>query len=250
MRVGKKVFAAAAPVASVMVGCLVVPPVCADEILVQNKSFESPGNIPQGFASLSADNWTMNGFGTFVNFPPYGPIPAGVGIYTNPLGGSTGHLNGVDASQAAYLFSNVGNDISQALVTGASTNVAAIFQAGHQYTLTVAAADAQSAPPGTDQLLAALYYTDGGGARHQVAQRIISSSELSQTAMTDFTAVSSVLGAGDPAVGQQINVQLTPLSNNGGQFDVDNVRVVPEPASVGLIGIGISGLLARRRSRR
>ena len=110
-------------------------------------------------------------------------------------------------------------------------------------------ADAGSSPAATDQIQVGLYYVGTDSLNHFVATRSVLASDLNQTSMIDIPVTSSVLLAGDPAIGKQINVGFIPLSNSGGQFDIDNVRVVPEPASLGLLGVGIGSLLARRRRR-
>jgi hypothetical protein len=162
-------------------------------------------------------------------------------------------LDNVDGSQAAYIFSNPGNSISQALVDPANSNAPITFAAGMQYTLTVGAALAQSAPPPTDRLAVQLYYSDAGG-NHVVLNGLLTGAGagLNQQALIDFAATSGVLAPGDPAVGKQINVLFAPLDNGGGEFDLDNVRLVadvPEPGTLGMIGIGGSAALLMRRRR-
>jgi hypothetical protein len=232
-------------------------------VLVQNPSFESPP--AQQPVSLTTDHWTLNGSGTLVDVGGGVLIPAGTGVFPNPAnpgggpppgGGpySNGHLDNADGADVAYIFSNPGNSISQALMDPNNGNAPITFAAGMQYTLTVAAALAQSPPPTTDRLAVQLYYSDVGG-NHTVLNGILTGAGagLNQQALIDFSATSGVLGAADPAVGKQINVNFATLDNGGGQFDLDNVRLtadVPEPGTLGMIGVvGGSALLVRRRRR-
>ena len=55
----------------------------------------------------------------------------------------------------------------------------------------------------------------------------------------------------DASLGKLISVRFERVG--GSQMDLDDVRmsgIVPEPASLGVIGIGVLALLKRRRSRR
>ena len=187
-----------------MVGCVIAPARGAS-LNVQNFSFENPvidtTYLP---VSLTADHWMMNGYGDIAYIPGFGTVAAGVGIFPNPSPTSSGHLNGVEGNQAAYIFSNVGNEISQGLVNAGNTNTATAFTAGVQYALTMSLADAQAMPPAGDQLLFQLYYTDNNQIRHQVASRVVNSETLSQTDFADRMATSCVLLANDPAIGKQI----------------------------------------------
>jgi hypothetical protein len=246
------VFAIAAPVASVMVGCF-ASPAHAGVIDVPNYSFETPTVSPYP-ALLTSPPWYMNGYGTV--YEPFGPgtgtVAAGVGIFTNPSGSSVGHLTGADGNQLAYLFSNDGNGISQALVNPGNTTQATVFTAGQSYTLTAAAANATAQPGPSAQLFLDLYYVDGGG-QHNVAQTVLSPSQLSGTAVTDFSVSTALLAANNPAVGQQLNVGFFTSGTGGGEFDIDNVRITsttPEPTSLGLLGLGAAALMARCRTDR
>ena len=69
-------------------------------------------------------------------------------------------------------------------------------------------------------------------------------------ALTDYSAVLGQVKSTDPWNGATIGIQLFSDSNNGGYFDVDNVRLTsttPEPTSLSLLAIGAAGLMARRR---
>ena len=225
----KNVLTVGAPVASVMVGCIFTSPVRADVLNVQNYSFENPTVQPGGLpVSLTADYWNMNGSGDVFQTSS-GSVAAGVGTFPNPSPTTRGHLENITDNQAAYIFSDVGNEVSQGLVSAANTNVATTFTAGVQYTLTLALAGAQAKPPATDRLMVGLYYLDAGSNRHEVLSQIFQSGPLSQATFLDFSAYSGVLAANDPAIGQQIFVHLTPLDDGGGEFDVDNIRITTAP---------------------
>lgn len=249
MKVGSKAFFVVAPIASAMIGCIATV-AQAGVIDIANNSFESPTVAPNP-ALLTAPPWILDGSGTV--YEPFGPgtgtVAAGVGIFTNPGTGSVGHLNGVDGNQLSYLFNSAGNSITQGLVNPGNTNQATTFQAGQSYTLTVAAANATAAPGPTSKLFVDLFYVDGTG-RHNVAEKILDPSLLSGTQIIDFsTTPTGPLLAGDPAIAKQINVGFFATGPGGGEFDVDNVRLVavPEPASFSLLGAGVASLLLRRR---
>jgi hypothetical protein len=213
-------------------------------ITVQNPSFESPFVDPNGLGvELIVDHWITAG--------PF-PQPwtdgmthnAGTGIFPNPdTAHPATHFDNADGNQLAYIFSNSTDEYSQALTD--------TFAAGKAYSITVGVGNAGSPPPATDSLLLALFYTDAGG-RHFVAQTTVmndAAHALSGTHLNDFTGVSGILAANDPAVGKQINVLLAATGVGGGEFDMDNVRVdVPEPAWLSIFGVFGAGLLRRRRA--
>lgn len=230
-------------------------------LTVQNNSFESPP-VPTGQpVALTADNWTLNGSGTLIPVPGVGNVPGGAGVFPNPAnpGGtppapgqpySNGHLDNADQSQVAYLFSNLGNSI-----TTDPNSHPGNFAAGNQYSLTASVALAQSAPPATDRLLMELYWTDASSNVHVIGQRAISLATdptLNQQSLVDYTMVTPLLAAGDPAVGQAISIGFVTPDNGGGQFDLDNVRLAsntPEPVGLSAIGAGAVALLMRRKRR-
>lgn len=260
--------------------CLIVAscaglPAAAGNITVQNNSFESPP-IPQGIpASTVTDNWTLTGTGT-IEFNPFlgANVPAGAGVFPNPANPndgspaqpgqpySNGHLDNADGNQVAFLFSNKGNSITQALVDP-NTSQAITFAANQKYTLTASVAYATTPPASTDRLAFELYYVDSSQVTHVVMEGDLSNANASpainQQTLQDYSFTSPLLAAGDPAVGQQINVGFFALDNNpvappdttdNGEFDIDNVRLtaVPEPATLGLLSLAGLGFVRRRRA--
>jgi hypothetical protein len=253
MSVLGKTFRVAGPFASVMVGCIATS-ASGGQIDVANSSFETPTVAPNP-ALLFAPPWTMNGGGTI--FEPGGPgtgtVAAGVGIFTNPSVGNEGHLENATGAQLAFLFNNNGNSISQGLVDPGNTNQATTFQAGQSYTLTSGLANAGAAPSPGSKLTIDLYWVDGLGAQHNVAERIVDPSELNQASVIDLsTTPTALLSAGDPAVGKQVFIGYFASGTGGGEFDLDNVRLtsVPEPGAIGIPSLAAASLVGHRRIRR
>jgi hypothetical protein len=234
---------------------------------VSNPSFESP-QAPQP-VSLTTNYWVLNGTGTIVNVPGFGNIPGGTGVFPNPANPndgspvvagqpySNGHLDGADGNDVAYIFSNTGNSITQALYVDPSVSspVPITFTAGQKYTLTASIAYAQNKPSATDRLAYELYYVDNSNVTHVVMEGDLSNSvaspAINQQTLQDYSFSTAFLAVNDASIGQQINVGFFPLDNSGGEFDIDNVRLtsVPEPAAIGLVSLAGIGLMRGRRRR-
>lgn len=222
----------------------------AAPITVLNPSFESP-QVDTTFlpVSLTVESWRTAGPQPYVDVGA-GPQNPGTGIFPNPA--AAGRFDNADGNQLAYIFSTSTNEFLQTL----ATNFAAT-PGENVYQLTVGVGNAGAPPPPTDRLQLQLFYTAAGDDPTDPTKRIFVATEsiqngvdtLSNSTLTDFTAVSSPLLATDAAVGRPINVLISTVGVGGGQFDFDNVRLaaVPEPTSISLLGLGALGLARRRR---
>jgi hypothetical protein len=137
-------------------------------------------------------------------------------------------------------------------------NLDANFEAGKDYTLTVAAAMARgaAAPGQTLEISLGYWEEDPGTAQFGaaaagptlVAQRLIAYNELTD-AFNDFSVSTGAISADDLAVGQPLVVFISqgnaPYVFSDQQYYVDNVRCssVPEPSAFALLASGLLGLL-------
>ncbi len=238
--------------AAVMVGWACGKTPAATIISVPNYSFESPVVGSSGFpVSLTIDNWTTTGPANEVVDIGAGPQNSGVGIFPNPASGAT-HFTNADGNQLAYMFSGSTHTLFESLPT--------TFRAGNSYSLTVGVGNAGSPPTVGDVLQVAFFYTTSASPTTPIllsgSPNVVEGTDaLSQSSLTDFTATTGLLGAANPAVtnNSPIGVIFTTTGVGGGEFDLDNVRVIatPEPGMIGITGVvGLLALLRRRRDTR
>jgi hypothetical protein len=118
-----------------------------------------------------------------------------------------------------------------------------VIQAGDVLTLLVDARDNWT-DGGLADFTMSLYY-DVGGIRNTVAS--VTLVDISQT----WTTYSLTFAADDvPAsIGSQIGIELKNIDTpaGGSWMGMDNVRLVPEPTTMALLGLGALGLLRRRK---
>lgn len=179
-------------------------------IVVDNPSFEDPVLGDNGFVGF-APEWVVVNSGTFNPLVPFS--------YTAVP----------DGDNVAY---SAGGNLSQVL--------SASLEAGLLYTLEVevgARGDGTPFPGYAVQLLA-------GGVV------LAEDSSLTPAPGTFETSVVTYLAAGDdPLLGQPLEIRLV---SAGQQANFDNVRLdaIPEPGTLGLLGLGLGLLAGGRRLRR
>lgn len=215
----------------------------AGPIAVSNFSFESPAVVrdtQNPFGALPfIDDWDETTVGLHDEFDQN----TGVFINTDPT--SPDYITNAHLERLAFVSSLVGNDLRQEL--------AASFVPGAAYSLTVAVGKSFTFPVGDDEELEiALYYLDGN-TEHVVGSTRILGMELGTTELTDFQVNVGPVDASDPWAGHRIGVLIRPWLDDvddelgEGFWNIDNVRVVPEPGMLAML-VGV-GLLAARRGR-
>lgn len=194
---------------------MIVVPAKADSIPVANHSFEIPEVNP------------------LVN--PYGAIPLtalwteldidqasqSTGVFRNTPADSNDHIINADGSQLAFLGSYQGNSISQFL--------ASKYKVGKSYQLTVSVCLSDSAPPvGQNPLTLAFLYW-GVFEPITIATVQIPSTGLTSTFLEDFTLSIPPIEAEDPWINNNIGISIAASGNEGGFWDLDNIRIMEYP---------------------
>lgn len=211
---------------------------------VTNGSFESPDTV---FAEPGATDWTTTGdtAGVFQNLDADTEFPPGSGIIAR-------RVTNAEGSQLAFIGANdplvgPGNEFSQLLTD--------VYLAGETYQLSVGVGISSVQPPDTGSFLRLmLFYLDDLSVRQPVAEKLITNNAetaLKNNMLDYFTTVPIVVAPGAPYANRQIGVLISAAGNSdlvGGSFNLDNVTVVPEPATAGLVVL--AALLAGRRGRR
>jgi hypothetical protein len=213
----------------------------AEVIDVPNGSFESPVVPPVNpFAQPDMDSWQKSPQPGWYNPADYGftPWEYRMGEFYNfPLSPST-YIDNCDGVQAAFIFAFQDVGIFQDYDTIYGTNTVpshafnAKYSVGKRYQLTVGLIGGGG---GMDQGMPfqlSLYYRDANSNRVTVASTIVTNTTANfptNTHFVDFTVKVPGVQPTDPWSGKNIGIQLLSLAttnNQGGYWDVDNVRLV------------------------
>jgi hypothetical protein len=216
-------------------------------VLINNHSFETPVRATDGLFSVSGSgtgvfnswNYVVQNGGSFEDFGIENP---GAGAYTGATGNST--PSGADGINVAFL-----NQDNSGLFAGIFQNVGTL-QANTQYTMTIAIGQRLDRTNGSIEF--GLYggatgATDiwASGTALSTATNVSSTAGSFQDFVVTFTTGAIV--SNDLYVG----ARYTETGANLIQASLDNVRLdatlVPEPSMALLGGLGMLGLLRRRR---
>jgi hypothetical protein len=198
-------------------------------ITIPNFSFESPTTV---FISTSIDDWTI-------------PISQTAGNFVNTAVGQPNHINNLDGNQAAFILSAPTINFYQ--------NLTATYTVGQQYTFSFGTIS--EAPVG-DTLNLIAYYLNAGTMVPVATDTVTSQATNDITTLLYSSVTTPVVKSTDAWAGQPIGIEVaigvggTAQGGQDGDWDVDNitaVSAVPEPATAGLMALGLGVLLHRRR---
>ena len=200
---------------SVWGSVFVASPLLALCIPIENGSFESPA-IDLSLNPFGAwpviDGWTEMDLDTLGS--------QNTGVFVNSPADSNDHIVNADGAQLAFLGSEAGNGLSQAL--------GSVYQAGASYRLMVGVAVSSRFPPamgeGADELELALYYMDGNEPM-DIVTTLVAATGQSSTELQVFSLELPVVSADAAWAGQTMGVAIRAAGQAGGFWDLDDVRV-------------------------
>ncbi|MDD5704570.1 MAG: hypothetical protein PHR35_01495 [Kiritimatiellae bacterium] len=180
-----------------------------ETIDVSNASFELPV-LPEGGYTTVVDNWSEIG-------------ASDSGIVVNGHLGQT--FSNLDGNQMAYL-----STVSHTVTSGLYQALSATYRAGRSYAVTVGAAKCTGVTPVADpesRLTVSLCWSHQG-TNAIIASRQARWGDLSNNAMTDFTANLQTVQPSDSYAGSAIGILLVSETNTGNNvyWYVDDVRLI------------------------
>ncbi len=224
---------------------------------VPNFSFENPSAVGFPFGTNpSITDWAKNLEPAYWSQPPFStpfPWPGTSGVFVGTAPNSPNPYTNLLGTQAGYILGFPGAALFQ-------NNFAGNFEIGETYTFTLGVFGKPSLPASA-QLRLSFYYRDTTnttndplGEKTVFSQTVIPYSTATfddsqpNPSLIDYSVSTSVL-ASDAWAGRPVGIMMDTVDPNptGGNWDFDNARLVPEPATTGLMAMAFSGLLLRRR---
>jgi hypothetical protein len=184
-------------------------------ISIDNASFEAPAIDPNAFPAVpDMEGWTQLDVDTLYS--------TNTGVFANTAEDSWDHIVNADGLQLAFLGSALGNALEQ--------DLAATYEVGCDYRLTVAIGVSGRFPPSmvepVDTLELVLYYRDTPDSNAvDVASRTVEATGLSLARLQDFSVYVPTVQAGNMWAGKRIGVAIRAAGAAGGFWDLDNVRL-------------------------
>lgn len=209
-------------VVMIVVGLWAVTPVWSASIPIENASFEAPLVDPNGFGALPmVDGWTELDLDTLGS--------TNTGVFANTAADSPDHVSNADGVQLAFLGSQLGNGLQQAL--------SAAYKVGCDYRLTVGVGVSMRFPPSetepVDTIELVLYYQDEPDSIVDIATATIEATGLSATQLEDFSLYLPAVGSDEAWAGKPIGVAIRATGLAGGFWTLDHVRLVESlPVSI------------------
>ncbi|MCL5280637.1 MAG: hypothetical protein M1376_12110 [Planctomycetes bacterium] len=189
-------------------------------IPVENASFESPAVDPNGFGA-----WPfMEGW---LELDLDAAASSNTGVFLNTPVGNPDCLVNADANQLAFLGSQQGNALEQ--------DLAAVYQIGCSYRLTVAVGVSARFPPSpivpVDTMEIVLYYR-ADDKPVDIVHQTVEAKGLSSTQLHEFSVYLAMVQASDAWAGKNIGVAIRAAGAAGGFWDLDNIRLAESPLAV------------------
>lgn len=235
----------------------------AAPIAVPNSSFETPEAPPVSPFAIPAYFTTTDDSWIQAPVPGWWPLTAvewdqSLGVFLNVPGPL--NITNADGDQLVFLFATPDLGISQ--------DLAATYEEGNAYELTVALRGGSGGMPQDSPIAVTLYYRDGGDNIVPIAStEFLNDSTSSPTSLLDVSVSIPPVDAADAWFGQNIGIQIQSTVGldepelQGGTWGIDNVRLeslsgeaVPAASTWGLIvmvlGVMTSAKLMLQRSVR
>ena len=118
---------------------------------------------------------------------------------------------------------------------------------GEEYQLTIDAAGVPPVGAGSGDVLMSLVYDDGGALVDIVSETKVTTGTPDTQFDYDLTLSFTAL-AGENYIGKNLGIKLGAADNKYTHFDNVRLDIIPEPATMVLLGIGSLALLRRRRA--
>jgi hypothetical protein len=217
----------------------------AASVFITNHSFEDPVRADGTFVTSGAGTGTLNGWNYVTqagaSFEDFGIENPGGGAYTGATGSGT--PSGADGINVAFL-----NQDNSGLFTGIFQNVGTLL-ANTEYTMTIAIGQRLDRVNGSVEF--GLYNADTGATNIWATGTALNTATNVSTVNGSFqdfvvTFTTGAVVSNDLYVAARFNE----TSANLIQASLDNVRLdaIPEPSAALLGGLGVLGLLRRRRA--